>query len=66
MSIMDFYTMEQAVEALEQCKITKKEFIKQIETLNTMMFILEYHIATGESLDPEIFGIEPVEEDLDD
>ncbi len=66
MSMMDLYTLEQAKEALEGAIQTKKEFLKEIEELNTMIFILKYYIATGDGLDPAALGLEDLGEDEDD
>jgi len=66
MSMMDLYTLEQAKEALEDAEETKKEFFKQIEELNIMIFILKYYIATGDGLEPSAFDLEGLEGDEDD
>ena len=66
MSMMDLYTLEQAKEALEDAKETKKEFFKQIEELNIMIFILKYYITTGDGLEPSAFDLEDLEGDEDD
>ena len=66
MSMMDLYTTEQATQALADSIETRKQFIKEIETLDTMIFILKYYLATGDPLDPVAFGIEDFEGDLDD
>jgi len=66
MSMMDFYTMEQAEEALVDSIETRKQFIEEIGKLDTMIFILRYYIATGDPLDPAAFGIEDPEGDSDD
>jgi hypothetical protein len=63
MDMMDFYTEEQAKEALEDAINTKKEFVLQLEELNTIIFILTYFLETGDPLDPAAFGFEEEEED---
>lgn len=63
MGMLDLYNEEQAKEALEDAEATKKEFLKEIETINTMIFILNYFLKTGDALDPEAFGLEDLEED---
>jgi len=63
---MDLYTEEQAAQALEESIETKKEFLKEIETLDTMIFILRYFLATGDPLNPEAFDLEEPEGDSDD
>lgn len=65
MSMLDFYTKEQAIEAFEDSKRLKAELQAEIERIDTCMFLLRYYIETGDALDPEVFGIEP-EEDEDD
>lgn len=66
MSMMDLYTKEQAKEALVGAIETKEKFLKEIHMLDTMIFILQYYIATGDGLDPNVFGIEDLEGDEDD
>ena len=66
MGMMDLYTKEQAVEAIEDSLATKKAFMKEIEKLDVMVFILKYYLATGEALDPDVFDMGPLEEDSDD
>jgi len=66
MGMMDLYTEEEAAQALEGVLETKAEFLKEIEALDTMIFILKYYLATGDPLDPAAFGIEDLEGDLDD
>ena len=66
MGMMDLYTNEQAEEALEDSIATRKEFIKELETIDTIIFMLKYYLATGDALDPEVFGIEDLEGDSDD
>jgi len=66
MGMMDLYTKEEAAQALEETLETKVEFLKEIEKLDTMIFILKYYLATGDPLDPEAFDIEDLEGDLDD
>lgn len=66
MGMMDLYSVEQAEEALEESIAARKEFIKEIEMLDTMIFLLKYFLATGEPLDPAVFGIEDLGEDSDD
>jgi len=67
MGMMDLYTEEQAAEALADAQETKRAFYKEIESINEVIFLLTYYLATGEALDPAVFGIEPDgEEDLDD
>ncbi len=66
MGMMDLYTEEQVTQALAESMETKAEFIKEIETLNTMIFILKYYLATGDSLNPTAFDLEDLEGDLDD
>ena len=65
MGMMDLYTEEQAAEALEESIKTKKEFLKEIETLDTMIFILKYFLATGDPLDPAAFDLEDLGGDLE-
>lgn len=64
MSILDFYNKEEAIGAIEESEALKKELLKEIKKLDTCIFILKYFIETGESLDPEVFGIKP--EDFED
>lgn len=66
MSMMDLYTLEQAKEALEGAIEAKKEFLKEVEDLDTMIFILKYYIATGDGLEPSAFGLLDLEGDEDD
>lgn len=66
MDMMDFYTTEQALEALEDITSTKEEYIKEIERLDTMTFILRYFLATGDPLRADAFNLEAPEEDSDD
>ena len=67
MGMLDLYNEEQAKEALEDAINTRREFMLQIEELNTMIFILTYFLETGDPLDPSAFGIEdPEEEDSDE
>jgi hypothetical protein len=66
MSMMDLYTTEQATQALVGAIETKKLLVKEIETLDVMIFILKYYLATGDPLDPVALGIEDFEGDLDD
>lgn len=66
MSMMDLYTLEQAKEALGEATETKKKFLEEIQMLDTMIFILKYYIATGDGLDPNVFGIKDLEGDEDD
>jgi len=63
MGMLDLYNEEQAREARDQAVETRKEFIKQIEELDIIIFILTYFLETGEPLDPAAFGIEDTEED---
>jgi len=64
MGMMDLYTEERAAEALAESIETKKEFLKEIEKLDAMIFILKYYLATGDPLDAEAFDIEGWEGDL--
>ena len=66
MGMMNLYTEEQAEEALEESIVTRKKFIEELETLDTIIFMLKYYLATGDALDPEVFGIEDLGEDSDD
>jgi len=66
MGMMDLYTEEEAAQALKETLETKVEFLKEIEKLDTTIFILKYYLATGDPLDPEAFDIEDLEGDLDD
>jgi len=66
MGMMDLYTEEQAADALAESIATKEEFMKEVENLNGIIFLLKYFLATGECLDPEVFGIRPEEEDLNE
>lgn len=66
MRMMDLYSLEEAKEAIEDSIKMRKEFIKEIETLDTLIFMLRYYVATGEPLDPTAFGIEDPEGDLND
>ena len=66
MGMMDLYTEEQAAQALAESIENRKEFMKEIETLDTMIFILKYFLATGDPLDPAAFDLEDPEGDSDD
>ena len=66
MSMMDLYTQEEAIQAIEEARATKKALMDEVEKLNNMIFLLQYFLATGEAIDPMIYGIEPDEEDLND
>ena len=66
MDMTEFYNREQALEALEEARDTKKIFMAEIEKLDQMIFILEYYLNTGEALDPAAFGIDDPEEDSND
>jgi hypothetical protein len=66
MGMIDLYNTEQAAEALDDAVATREEFLKQIEELDTIIFILKYFLATGDPLDPAVFGIEDPEEEVDD
>jgi hypothetical protein len=63
MDMIDFYNQEQALEALEEARETKKTFLAEIEKLDQMIFILEYFLNTGDALDPAAFGFEDPEEE---
>jgi len=58
MDMMDLYTLERAEDALEETKKFKNDLLKEIEDLDTIMFILKYYIVTGVALEPAAFGIE--------
>lgn len=66
MGMIDLYTEEQAEEALEDAEATKKEFFREIESINNIIFYLRYYLATGDALDPSAIGIKKEEEDSDD
>ena len=67
MSMMDLYTHEQALEALEEAEATKQLLTRELDKINIMIIFLQYYLNTGEALDPEALGIEPpTEEELDD
>jgi len=66
MDMIDFYNLEQAQEALDDALQTKAAFLKQIDELNTIIFILTYFLETGEPLDPSAFGIEEYPEEEED
>lgn len=67
MRMMDLYSLEEAREAIEDSIEMRKKFVEEIETLDILIFMLKYYVATGEPLDPTAFGIEDEpEEDLND
>lgn len=67
MGMMDLYSKEQAIEALEEVEGRKKLFVEEIQSLDTMIFILKYYLVTGDGLKPEAFGFEdPEEGDFDE
>ena len=69
MSMMDLFTREQAIEALEGAEATKVEFMIEVDNINNLIFILKYYLETGDALDPAAFGIDdPTDDegDLDD
>jgi len=64
MGMLDLYNEEQARDALEDAKNTKKELMEQVDELDAMIFILKYFLNTGDALDPGALGIkDPEEED---
>ena len=66
MSMMDLFTREQAIEALEEAEATKQEFLKELDNVNNMIFILRYYLETGEALDPAVYGFEEPEDEEGD
>lgn len=65
MKMMDLYNEEYARDALNEAIATRKDLMDRVEELNTMIFILNYFLSTGEPLDPSAFGYGP-EEDSND
>lgn len=68
MNMTDYFNSnEEAIEALDEISANKdsltQEYLKGIQKLDAMKFLLEYYLNTGEALDPHIFGID---EDGDD
>jgi hypothetical protein len=63
---MDFYNNENAEIALSEVLAAKEEYLKEIQMLDSMAFILRYYIETGDMMDPGVFGIEPVEDSEDE
>lgn len=61
-SFMDFYNNKEAEIALCEVLAAKREYLKEIQMLDSMAFLLKYYIETGEMLDPEVFGIEKPED----
>lgn len=66
MSFMDFYNNKNAEMALEEVLAAKQEYLNEIKMLDSMAFLLKYYIETGDMMDPEVFGIEPPEDDEED
>lgn len=67
MSMIEFYENDEvAREAMTEALKMKEHFVKELELLDSMIFLLKYYLATGEGLDPEVFGIQNPEEEDDD
>lgn len=66
MSMMDYYTQEEAEASLQECLEMKKHFLEKLDELNIFILLLKYYLATGDGLDPSVFGIERPEGFEDD
>lgn len=54
---MEYFTNEQAIEALEEAKNTKEQLSEMAEQINNYIFFLKYYLATGEALNPEVINL---------
>lgn len=63
MSMMELFTQEQAIEALETSLKTRDSFIEELHKLDNFIFFLKYFLNTGEALSMENFGLPGEDED---
>jgi len=61
MGMMDLYGSERAQDAIKEVEANKikltNEYLREMKKLDAMIFLLEHYLATGEALNPAIFGL---------
>lgn len=63
MSMVDFFTREEAIEALEMTKKTRKAFLAEVKKYDNLIFVLEYYLNTGEGLQTDFLDLPGKEEE---
>lgn len=57
MSMVDFFTEEEAKDTLEMLKKTRAAFVDEIRKIDNSIFVLEYYLHTGEGLQTDFLDL---------